>query len=79
MFQVNEKLALTFGGQYLGDRYERRHSGRRTTTGSSAALSTTTSSRTSNAKLAVNYTDGDSYEAADEGSFGGFLRLDASF
>lgn len=30
-----------------------------------------------NAKLAVNYNDGDSYPV--DGSFSGFLRLDASF
>ena len=33
-----------------------------------------------NAKLALNYDDGDSFEAAgNDGSFNGFLRLDASF
>ncbi|WP_378943591.1 porin [Mesorhizobium sp. ANAO-SY3R2] len=80
VFQATEKLALTVGGQYLGDAYN-------TTLAPAVAGNNDwvvgavvdyNIVQNLDAKLAVNYTDGDSYKATD-GSFGGFLRLDASF
>jgi outer membrane receptor for monomeric catechols len=80
VYQVNEKLALTVGGQYLGDRYDTAlvtgfAGGNDWVVGAVVDYNIV---QNLDAKLAVNYTDGDSYKATD-GSFAGFLRLDASF
>ena len=79
-YQVNEKLAIGAGGQYFGD----RHTWDTATTWSSSGNNDWTIGavvdykivENLNAKLAVNYGDGDSF---DDGSFNGFLRLDAAF
>ena len=84
-YQVNDKLRVGFGGQYFAD----AHAGffptlTTVSTGfddwSIGAVIDYTIVENLNAKLALNYDDGDSFEAAGEdGSFNGFLRLDASF
>ncbi|BBD36926.1 porin [Aminobacter sp. Y103A] len=84
-YQVNEKLAVGFGGQYFAD----SHFGVFNPDGtglatvdvgnddwSIGAVVDYTIVENLNAKLAVNYDDGDSFT---DGSFNGFLRLDASF
>ncbi|CAN7624034.1 porin [Aminobacter sp. LjRoot7] len=84
-YQVNEKLAVGFGGQYFAD----SHFGTFNPDGtglatvdvgnddwSIGAVIDYTIVENLNAKLAVNYDDGDSFT---DGSFNGFLRLDASF
>ena len=78
VFQANEKLALTVGGQYLGDRYNVDPALAGGSDWVVGAVVDYNIVQNLDAKLAVNYTDGDSYKATD-GSFAGFLRLDASF
>jgi len=80
-YQVNSDLSVGAGGQYFGD----RHIGN-FVTGQTDELNADDWAigavvdykivENLNAKLAVNYNDGDSYA---DGSFSGFLRLDASF
>ena len=93
-YQVNEKLAVGFGGQYFGNAH------RGGVWGSNTSVNTLVVSDSSdsdwvvggvidykivenlNAKLALNYGDGDTsaYRRANgDGSFFGFLRLDAEF
>ncbi len=80
-YQINAGLSVGAGGQYFGD----RHVGN-LVTGQTVDLNANDWAigavvdykivENLNAKLAVNYNDGDSYA---DGSFSGFLRLDASF
>jgi hypothetical protein len=82
-YQVNEKLAVGAGGQYFGDRHAAA-----LVAGNLVALESDADDwaigavvdykivENLNAKLAVNYNDGDSYA---DGEFSGFLRLDAAF
>ncbi|KQU65622.1 porin [Aminobacter sp. DSM 101952] len=86
-YQVNEKLRVGFGGQYFAD----AHVGdfiNNTTIDSDlddwqiGAVIDYTIVENLNAKLALNYGDGDTGRFNDvngDGSFNGFLRLDASF
>ncbi|MFB9345432.1 porin, partial [Aminobacter aganoensis] len=88
-YAVNDKLSIGAGAQYFSD----RHFGNFTTgqTMSSGAddwaigaVIDYTIVENLSAKLALNYNDGDSYEATvanpdNDGVFSGFLRLDASF
>ena len=81
-YQVNEKLAIGAGGQYFGDRhYGNFATGETVSTDADdwaiGAVIDYTIVENLNAKLALNYNDGDSY--VDDGEFSGFLRLDASF
>ena len=72
-YAVNNKLALGFGGQYWADEH--------TTGANDWALGAVVDYQVVkgfDAKLAVNYTDGDSYSATD-GNWGGFLRLQRNF
>ncbi|WP_406873500.1 porin [Aminobacter sp. P9b] len=84
-YQVSEKLAVGFGGQYFAD----QHIGLLNPDGTALAVLESGNDDWSigavidytivenlNAKLALNYDDGDSFV---DGSFNGFLRLDASF
>ncbi len=84
-YQVNEKLAIGAGGQYFADShfgvFNIDGTGNSTTDVGNddwaiGAVVDYTVVENLNAKLAVNYFDGDSYA---DGSFQGFLRLDASF
>jgi len=71
-YALNEKLALGFGGEYWADGY--------TTGGDDWALGAVadyTIVKGFDAKLAINYFDGDSYFGGD--NWGGFLRLQRSF
>ncbi|CAN7292450.1 porin [Aminobacter sp. LjRoot7] len=84
-YQVNEKLAIGAGGQYFADAHE----------GDFVTLTTVDSGfndwtvgavidytivENLNAKLALNYVDGDTFEdAGEDGAFTGFLRLNAEF
>ena len=70
-FQANEKLGLTVGGQYFGDEFAL--AGNDWTIGGVVDYAIV---ENLNAKLAVNYTDGDNFA---DGVVNGFLRLDASF
>ncbi|MDI6026469.1 porin [Corticibacterium sp. UT-5YL-CI-8] len=87
-FQVNEKLAIGAGGQYLAD----RHFGSGNDSGYFSdglndwvvgAVVDYKIVENLDAKLALNYYDGDSYDVENggdgDGHFNGFLRLDASF
>ncbi len=90
-YQVNEKLRVGFGGQYFADAHVGTFAldGTALTTVSSndddwqiGAVIDYTIVENLNAKLALNYGDGDSgrfNDANGDGSFNGFLRLDASF
>ncbi|MEJ6781432.1 porin [Aminobacter sp. Piv2-1] len=79
-YQVNEKLAIGAGGQYFADRHTWVDATSYAETDADdwaiGAVVDYTIVENLNAKLAVNYNDGDSY---DDGAFSGFLRLDASF
>jgi len=78
-YQVNEKLAVGAGGQYFGDRFEDSNPLTTVAGNSDWTIGAVVDYKivdNLNAKLAVNYVDGDSYA---DGSFNGFLRLDASF
>ncbi|WP_439500603.1 porin [Aminobacter ciceronei] len=88
-YAVSDRLTVGAGGQYFAD----RHIGLMNPDGTALAVSEPGFDdwaigavidykivENLNAKLAINYEDGDSFEAAgDDGSFNGFLRLDASF
>jgi hypothetical protein len=70
-YQVNEKLALTAGGQYLADAFG--------TTNDDFAIGAVVAYTIVpgfDSTLAVNYKDGDSYS---DGAFSGFLRFQRSF
>ncbi|WP_432288974.1 porin (plasmid) [Aminobacter sp. BA135] len=81
-YQVNASLSVGAGGQYFGDRHYGDF-----VTGQTVDLNANDWAigavidykivENLNAKLALNYNDGDSYPV--DGSFSGFLRLDASF
>ena len=71
MYQVNEKLALTAGGQYLADRH-----GSSNDDFALGMVVDYTIVPNFTAKLAVNYKDGDSY---GDGVVDGFLRFQRSF
>ncbi|GAA2885395.1 hypothetical protein GGQ99_005044 [Aminobacter niigataensis] len=80
-YQVNEKLRIGFGGQYFADSHFGDFPSNTTVDVGNddwtvGAVIDYTIVENLNAKLAVNYDDGDSFE---DGSFNGFLRLDASF
>ncbi|WP_269932283.1 porin [Aminobacter sp. HY435] len=85
-YQANEKLSVGFGGQYFADRHVGGIAPGVITTPTYTELGFNDWAigavvdyqivENLDAKLAVNYEDGDSYS---DGSFNGFLRLDASF
>jgi hypothetical protein len=79
-YQVNEKLAIGAGGQYFADRHTWVDATTYAETDADdwtiGAVIDYTIVENLNAKLAINYDDGDSFT---DGSFNGFLRLDASF
>ncbi|WP_395447568.1 porin [Aminobacter sp. UC22_36] len=80
-YQVNEKLAIGAGGQYFADSHFGNYVTNTTTNvgnndWSIGAVIDYTIVENLNAKLAVNYDDGDSFT---DGSFNGFLRLNAEF
>jgi hypothetical protein len=70
-YQVNEKLAVTLGGQYFAD--DHVFSGDDFSIGTVIDYTVVTNFT---AKLAVNYIDGDSF---DDGVIAGFLRFQRSF
>jgi hypothetical protein len=82
-YAVNDKLTIGAGGQYFGDRHTFDPADITNVLDGSAddwaigAVIDYKVVENLNAKLAVNYNDGDSYPV--DGSFSGFLRLDASF
>ena len=75
MYQVNEKLALTAGGQYFADRHGTSLDG--------FAIGAVVDYKIVNgltSKLALNYNDSDDGIAAtDDSSFSGFLRFERAF
>ncbi|GAA4131360.1 porin [Aminobacter aganoensis] len=81
-YAVNKQLSIGVGGQYFGDRHIGNFATGQTVDlnaddwaiGAVIDYKIVENLRT---KLAVNYNDGDSYPT--DGSFSGFLRLDASF
>ncbi|CAN7659567.1 porin [Aminobacter sp. LjRoot7] len=89
-YQVNASLSVGAGGQYFGDRHVGNFA-----TGQTVDLNANDWAigavvdykivENLNAKLALNYNDGDSYQdnpltaVKEDGAFSGFLRLDASF
>ena len=79
-YQVNEKLAVGFGGQYFGDAHDNNLYPTVLADGnndwSAGAVVDYNIVENLDAKLAVNYYDGDTFA---EGGFAGFLRLDAAF
>jgi len=79
-YQVNEKLAVGAGGQYFADRHIGGVlPGFLDTDNNDWAIGAVVDYQVVqglDAKLALNYNDGDSFT---DGSFSGFLRLDASF
>ncbi|MGF7007359.1 porin [Aminobacter sp. BE322] len=86
-YQVNDKLAIGAGGQYFADsQYGDFILGNAVTVDEGfndwtiGAVIDYKVVENLNAKLALNYTDGDTFEdAGSDGVFSGFLRLDASF
>jgi len=70
-YAVNDKLSIGAGGQYLAEEFST--SGDDWTIGAVVDYKVV---ENLNAKLAVNYTDGDNFT---DGVTSGFLRLDASF
>ena len=78
-YQVNEKLAVGFGGQYFGDAHDDNlfaDLADGNNDWSAGAVVDYNIVENLDAKLAVNYYDGDTFE---NGGFTGFLRLDAAF
>ncbi|PWK73950.1 porin [Aminobacter sp. AP02] len=81
-YQVNEKLSVGFGGQYFGDAHDDNfwldNDG-----SNDYSLGTVIDYKlveNLNAKLAINYFDGDTFDNFGRGGgFNGFLRLDATF
>ncbi|PWK75689.1 porin [Aminobacter sp. AP02] len=82
-YQVNEKLAVGFGGQYFGDAHDNNLGGRPVGGDNDYSLGAVVDYNiveNLDAKLALNYFNGDTLErTANGGGFAGFLRLDASF
>ncbi|WP_395447559.1 porin [Aminobacter sp. UC22_36] len=81
-YAVNDKLTVGAGGQYFADSHFANFVTNTTTNvgNNDWAIGAVVDYKiveNLNAKLAVNYNDGDSYPV--DGSFSGFLRLDASF
>ncbi|MEJ6782493.1 porin [Aminobacter sp. Piv2-1] len=90
-YAVNDRMSVGAGGQYFGDRHAGDFATNETVELGNddwavGAVVDYKIVENLNAKLALNYNDGDSYEGIDpvtgverDGSFSGFLRLDASF
>ncbi|MBT1155256.1 porin [Aminobacter anthyllidis] len=84
-YAVNDKLTVGFGGQYFADSHAGNFLANTTTEigfndWTVGAVIDYTIVENLTAKLALNYDDGETFEAAGaDGSFNGFLRLDASF
>ncbi|MBD0415856.1 porin [Oryzicola mucosus] len=83
-YQVNEKLAIGAGGQYYGDAHENNLSAVLWEGENNWAVGAVVDYKiveNLDAKLALNYFDGDTWDRVNDGdgSFAGFLRLDASF
>ncbi|PWK74066.1 porin [Aminobacter sp. AP02] len=83
-YQVNQKLAVGFGGQYFGDAHDNNLS--RLSVGGAndwaiGAVVDYNIVENLDAKLAVNYNDGDTFKNSNNGDgvVSGFLRLDAAF
>ncbi|AMS43552.1 porin [Aminobacter sp. NyZ550] len=70
-YTVNDRLSIGAGGQFFGDDFVNSQDD-----WAIGAVVDYKVVENLNAKLAVNYDDGDNYA---DGSFSGFLRLDASF
>ena len=77
-YQVNEKLSVGFGGQYFGDAHDNNLAVVMGGNNDWAVGGVVDYNIVENldAKLAVNYYDGDSFV---DGGFAGFLRLEAAF
>ncbi|MGF7006389.1 porin [Aminobacter sp. BE322] len=81
-YQVNQKLALGFGGQYFGNAHSwTAVDGDKANDWAIGAVVDYNIVENLDAKLAINYNDGDTFEALNNGDgvFSGFLRLDAAF
>ena len=86
-YQVNEKLAIGFGGQYFGDAHDENPYASLQNIGgnndwSIGGVVDYNIVENLDAKLAISYVDGDSFENRpniDGGVVHGFLRLDAAF
>ncbi|MBD0415855.1 porin [Oryzicola mucosus] len=86
MYQVNEKLAIGAGGQYFADAHSNGLLDGIADVGGNndwvvGAVVDYKIVENLDAKLALNYNDGDTYDEYNDGDgvFSGFLRLDASF
>ena len=82
-YQVNEKLAVGFGGQYFGDGHDDNVAGIPADGANDYSLGGVIDYNiveNLDAKLAVNYYGGDTFdEFGNGGGVAGFLRLDAAF
>src|SRR5690606_37834863 len=83
-YQVSEKLALGFGGQYYGNAFDRsinsNHHVVNVADGDDWAIGAVVDYKIAkgfDSKLAINYSDGDN--VADGKNWGGFLRLQRNF
>ncbi|PWK75690.1 porin [Aminobacter sp. AP02] len=82
-YQVNEKLAVGFGGQYFADAHDNNLNGLPAGDANDYSLGAVIDYNiveNLDAKLALNYYDGDTFDDfGNGGGFAGFLRLDAAF
>ena len=73
-YAVSNKLSLGFGGQYFADDFIFGNND-----WALGAVADYQIVKGFDAKLAVNYFDGDSFDGDDDNNWGGFLRLQRSF